>query len=235
MRRAGRRAAAASLLCLPLLGPSPAPLAAQACTGSPLPAGAWAAGAGVGVSSDAVADGTGGLELGAGAAGRPLDRIGGRATLGRRLLDGTGADAWTARLEVAASLADVPFVSRIPAAPCVVAGLGLAHVSQGSSGSDVANLGVPFGLSFGRALGAGEELVVAPFVTPLLLWSRVDGRVLRVPVGATQLTPAVQVGVGGRHGRLLGALRLFLSGIDGELGPAPWPERLVSLRVGLIL
>ena len=216
-------------------------VAAQACAGVPLEPRAWAAGVLAGAVHEPFGeeDGTGGLELGVTVSGRPVPGVSVEATVARRDLSGTGADPWAGRAEARAALDRVhllrSILSRLPASVCFTGGLGVIRTDQDRTGTGFTTVAVPVGLAIGRAFDAGESLELAPFVATRLLWTRVDGRVLRVPVDRSQVRPGVAAGIGVRYGRVFAVADASLTGVDAEVGNAPWPERLATLRIALRL
>ncbi len=233
---AGKPPWGAALLasCLLAAAGTAGPAHAQACQGAPLPpAPSVGLLGGVGFASHDFDVTTEGAELGLEARGRLPAGFGVAVGVWRRYLDGD-ADPTLFRAEGSWTLPDVPLVPTFGLSICPVAGISAATVSDETGGNDFTNVTIPIGLAAGLPIQVGAALEAAPYAAFRWLFARVDGTVLLEDVEETDDSPALELGVGARAGRLLGIASFTFTGLEPSVGPSYYADRHVTLRVGVV-
>lgn len=221
----------------------------QACLGVPFPDIGPASPAGIGVAALGGAgfashdfdDGVNGVEYGVEArAGVPLGLA---ASVGgwRRSLD-EGPSPTVLRAEASWTLPRLPRLPRFGLDVCPLVGVSGSLVSDAPPVSDTDedndfnNVTFPVGLAAGFPFTAGRDLaVVVPYGAFRWLFSRVNGTALGVAVDESDDAPSLELGVGVRLSRLVGVAAYSFAGLDALVGPSAYPDRLFTVRVGLLL
>lgn len=234
-RTAPRAGGTALLACCVLAAAGMArPAEAQTCLGAPLrPAPSVGLLGGVGFASHDFDPSAEGTELGLEARGRLPMGFGVAVGVWRRYLEGD-ADPALFRAEGSWTLPRIPLVPTFGLSICPVAGISAARVSDEPGGNDFSNVTVPVGLAAGLPIQVGTALEAAPYAAFRWLFARVDGTVLLEEVEETDDSPALELGVGARAGRLLGIASFTFTGLEPSVGPSFYADRHFTLRVGVV-
>jgi hypothetical protein len=213
---------------LALAAAAPAPLAGQPCAGVPLGDASLAAGLLAGVAEYGIGDGARAADLGVVLHGRLPARLHASLDVVLRRPDGAPIDIGVLRASLRYPVLDAAGLQS-----CLTTGLGLAHGWDTGSDTRYTTLTLPLGVALGATFAAGP-LELAPYAVPQLLLATVGGQVLGGDVDAQGWSTAVELGLGLRHGRLLGRLSTYLAEFDAALGTPAFPNRGLSVGVGWV-
>jgi hypothetical protein len=204
----------------------PAALAAQACVGSPAPASGVAIYGAGGYFSYDLNQTIKGPQYGAGLAlGLP-----GPVSFdfnGLLLQPQSGANVYVGNGKAFINVHVPAFASF-----CVTAGVGVSHLSDSNSQTSNTTFAVPLGLRLGPSLNLGVARL-DPFVEPYVLFAQTTGTVFDIQTSASAVGGGADAGVMLHAGPILAGVTLRLTKISEDVGPHPYADRAVLVRLGL--
>lgn len=204
----------------------PAALAAQACAGSPAPAHGLAVYGAGGYYSYSLNQTIKGPQYGAGlAVGLPGPLSFDFTGLARQPQSGATFYAGTAK---AFLNVHVPAFASF----CITAGVGASRLSDTSSQTSNTVFAVPVGLRFGTGLNLGIARL-DPFIEPYVLFAQTSGTVFDIQTSDNAVGGGADAGLMLHAGPILAGLTLRLTQISETVGPHPYADRAVLVRVGL--